>query len=441
MPLPGGQRTICRSYTQVTIIKSINTQINYNNYKHSGVWDLVQKKVLYVSGNPGFGHITRDVPIAKALRAINKDVEISWLAEEPATTFLKSAGESVLPEAARLIYGNTLTDGRSQDTYEFNVIRWWMNLNKQKSDNYSLVKELVDRMGFDLVIGDETFDLTIKFLKDPRAKTFPFVMIYDFVAGKHINYNPVDRMAQYYGNRLWYKILTREPPIADRVLLIGEIEDLPDLKYGLFMPQSKEVAKQSMIPVGYVLPDDIGNYLDQRKVKRDLGYGDEPLIVCSKGGTAIGKVLLDLCVDSFPLVKQKIPDARMMIVCGPEVAPDSIKAPTGVDVKGFVPSLYRHEAAADLCIAQCGLGTMTELMALRRPFIYFPIEKHFEQDEVAGRCEKHRAGVRMAFSQTTPKTLADTIVENIGKEVDYIPIRTDGAQRAAGIINELLLSL
>ena len=45
-----------------------------------------------------------------------------------------------------------------------------------------------------------------------------------------------------------------------------------------------------------------------------------------------------------------------------------------------MPDLYRHLAACDLAVVQGGLTTAMELTASRRPFIYFPLKHHFEQN-------------------------------------------------------------
>ncbi len=121
----------------------------------------------------------------------------------------------------------------------------------------------------------------------------------------------------------------------------------------------------------------------------------------------------------------------MVLVCGPRLSPDSLDVPEGVEVRGYVPALYEHFAASDLAIVQAGGTTTTELTALRRPFLYFPLEKHFEQQfYVTEPLNRHQAGIKMQYSLTTPETLADMIVSNIGKEVTYPPIVTDGAQKA-----------
>jgi UDP-N-acetylglucosamine:LPS N-acetylglucosamine transferase len=80
-----------------------------------------------------------------------------------------------------------------------------------------------------------------------------------------------------------------------------------------------------------------------------------------------------------------------------------------------------------------------ELTAARRPFLYFPLRHHFEQNfHVRHRLERYGAGRRMDFDDSTPEVIADAIAEEIGSEVDYRPVETDGATRAASAIADLL---
>jgi UDP:flavonoid glycosyltransferase YjiC (YdhE family) len=52
-------------------------------------------KILFISGPIGLGHAGREFEIAKELRKLDSDVEIVWYAEEPASEYLRSAGESI----------------------------------------------------------------------------------------------------------------------------------------------------------------------------------------------------------------------------------------------------------------------------------------------------------------------------------------------------------
>jgi hypothetical protein len=44
----------------------------------------------------------------------------------------------------------------------------------------------------------------------------------------------------------------------------------------------------------------------------------------------------------------------------------------------------------------------------------------------------------MDFATATPEVIAAAISEEIGRPVDYRPVETDGAAKAAGLIAELL---
>jgi predicted glycosyltransferase len=111
----------------------------------------------------------------------------------------------------------------------------------------------------------------------------------------------------------------------------------------------------------------------------------------------------------------------------------------GLDVRAFVPHLYRHLAACDIAVVQGGLTTSMELTANRRPFLYFPLGHHFEQSfHVRHRLDRYGAGRCMDFATSTPDCIADAICAELARPVDYLPVATDGAARAAQLIAELL---
>ena len=104
-----------------------------------------------------------------------------------------------------------------------------------------------------------------------------------------------------------------------------------------------------------------------------------------------------------------------------------------------MPELYRHLAACDLAVVQGGLTTTMELAAARRPFLYFPLRDHFEQNRhVRHRLERYGAGRYMEYAASPPEVIAEAIAEEIDRPIDYRPVETDGAARAAALIAPLL---
>jgi Glycosyl transferases, related to UDP-glucuronosyltransferase len=162
--------------------------------------------------------------------------------------------------------------------------------------------------------------------------------------------------------------------------------------------------------------------------------------VCTIGGTSVGRDLLELCAAAYPEIASRVPNVHMLLVTGPRLDPAAVSAPPGVEVRGYVPRLYEHLAASDLTITQSGGTTTLELTALRRPFIHLPLEGHFEQDiAVSGRLRRQGAGEQMAYSETSAGMLADRAVQLIGTNPTWRRIPTDGARKAAGLIDELFV--
>jgi UDP-N-acetylglucosamine:LPS N-acetylglucosamine transferase len=123
------------------------------------------------------------------------------------------------------------------------------------------------------------------------------------------------------------------------------------------------------------------------------------------------------------------------VLCGPRIDPESFSQCENVEFKTFVSDPIKLYAACDLAIIQGGLSTAMELTALNRPFLYLPLKEHFEQqDFVPFRLNRYNSGVRMDFDTTSPEVLAGAITENIGKSVNYYPVTTDGAEKAASMI-------
>jgi UDP-N-acetylglucosamine:LPS N-acetylglucosamine transferase len=110
-----------------------------------------------------------------------------------------------------------------------------------------------------------------------------------------------------------------------------------------------------------------------------------------------------------------------------------------LEIRPYVHDLCRHLAACDLAVIQGGLTTAMELTASGRPFLYFPLRHHFEQNfHVRHRLQRYRAGRCMDYHSASPGDIAAAITSEIGRHVDYRPVATDGTAHAASMLADLL---
>ena len=188
-------------------------------------------------------------------------------------------------------------------------------------------------------------------------------------------------------------------------IFFGEIEDVPDRPFGFLLPNRRRYAEQHVEFVGYPLSFDMNDLPRRDVLRRELGYGEEPIVVCTVGGTSIGSDLLELCGHAFPIAAARTPGLRMIIVAGPRIDPKSLDVPEQVERHGMIPQLWRHLAACDLAIVQGGGTTTLELEALRVPFLFFPLRNQSEQEvTIANRLARHGAGIRMACHRQAPRS-------------------------------------
>ena len=306
---------------------------------------MAEANILFISGSCGLGHVTRDLAIANALRKLNPDITMSWLASHPAIQALQDAGEYLIPETAQYANVSCPAERAAKGTH-LNLLKYLMKAQKEWNKNFEIYKKINSEERFDLIIGDETYEISAGMKKEPVVKKAPFVIIYDFVGLDAMTKNPGEWFGIYIWNRIWSKHFKKgiaHP--ADLIILVGVEEDVPDKSFGFLLPNRRDWAKALCQFVGYILNFNPEDYLDRAKIRSKLNYGEDPLIVCSIGGTNIGKELLELCARAYPILKDQVPDVHMVLVCGPRLSTEALKVPQGIEVKAYVPALYEHFAA------------------------------------------------------------------------------------------------
>jgi len=399
-----------------------------------------RKKMLYISSPIGLGHARRDIAIADELRQVHPDLHIEWLAQDPVTRVLDDKGETIHPASRHLASETSHIEAESGE-HDLNAFQAIRNMDEILTSNFMLFDEVVADGQYDLVVGDETWELDYHLHENPNLKKTSYVWMTDFVGwvpmpsggdreafvAADYNADMIDQIARY--NR-----------IRDKAIFVGSPNDIIPGTFGLDLPIIRDWTEANYDFAGYVTGFDPAALGDRAELRKEFGYRpDEKVCIVTVGGSGVGRNLIERIVDGYPTARKAVSDLRMIVVTGPRLDPDSFPHVEGVEYKSYVDRLYRHLTACDLAIVQGGLTTTMELTASKVPFIYVPLRNHFEQNfHVPARLERYGAGRRMDYQEMIPESLAPAISEEISHDVDYADVEIDGAARAASLIADLL---
>jgi predicted glycosyltransferase len=400
-----------------------------------------RRRALYISSPIGLGHAQRDVAIADELRKLHPDLEIDWLAQHPVTAVLEERSERIHRASAHLASesGHIAAESAGHSLHAFQAIR---RMDEILVANFMVFHDVVTEGDYDLVIGDEAWDVDYYLHENPELKRTAFAWLTDFVGwlpmpvgGEREAFVTADYNAEMIEH------IARLPRIRDRAIFVGNPDDIVPDDFGPGLPAIRDWTERHFAFSGYITGFDPAPLVEGREaLRRELGYRpDERVVIVTVGGSGVGEALLRLVVAAYPEAARRVSGLRMIAVAGPRIDPTALDAPPGVEVRAFVPDLFRHLAACDLAVVQGGLTTTMELVAARRPFLYFPLADHFEQNRhVRHRLDRYGAGRYMAYDASPPEVIADAIASEIDRTIDYRPVEGDGAARAAALIAPLI---
>ena len=399
-----------------------------------------RKRALYISSPIGLGHARRDIAIADELRQLHPDLEIDWLAQHPVTAVLEARGERIHQASADLANESRHIESESAE-HDLHCFQTWRRMDEVLLANFMVFHDLVRDDPYDLWVGDEAWELDYYLHENPEQKSAAYVWLTDFVGwlpmpdgGEH----EASVTADYNAEMIEH--IARYPRLRDRAIFVGDADDVVPDSFGAGLPLIRDWTEQHYDFAGYVTGFDPAEFANRERLRADLGFGPrERVCIVTVGGSGVGADLLRRVIAAFPETKRRVPELRMIVVAGPRIDPASLPRHDGLEVRAYVHDLYRVLAACDLAVVQGGLTTAMELTANGRPFLYFPLGHHFEQNfHVRHRLDRYRAGRAMDFGTDGPEAIAAAIADEIGRDVEYRQVDAGGAARAAAMIAELL---
>jgi len=408
----------------------------------AGTWTRAmsrRRKALFISSPIGLGHVQRDLAIARELRKLQPDLDIDWFTVDPAARYLAQEGERVHPITARLANESRHFEhvAGEHDLHAFFALR---TMDEVMVNNFMTFADLMEEQHYDLVIGDEAWDVDYYYHENPDLKRQPFVFLTDFVGCVPVCGD--EREAHLCADRNADDIehVARFPYVRDAAIFVGNPEDVTEEPFGPGLPRIREWTDRNFSYSGYALPFDPKAFSDTENLRSRLGYGPkEKIAIASIGGTAVGGHLLQRIALAFPRMKREVPELRLVLVAGPRLPADAFPKMPGLEVKAYVHNLFEHLACCDLALVQGGLSTCMELVATRRPFLSFPLQRHFEQRvHVRKRLANYGADCAVEYRDLTPEALAERALAAMHAPARYKPVETDGAARAARRIAQVL---
>jgi pimeloyl-ACP methyl ester carboxylesterase/predicted glycosyltransferase len=399
------------------------------------------KRALYISSPIGLGHAQRDVAIATELRKLVPGLQIDWLAQHPVTKVLEGNGERIHPASKHLASESGHIESESAE-HDLHCFQAWRRMDEILVANFMLFHDVIQDDQYDLWIGDEAWELDYYLHENPEQKRAAYVWLTDFVGWLPMpDGGEREALLTADYNAEMIEHIARFPRVRDRALFVGTPDDIVADRFGPGLPLIREWTEEHYdFTGGYITGFDPAQFADRERLRHELGYRPgEKVCVVTVGGSGVGAPLLRRVVASFPAAKRLVPELRMIVVTGPRIDPVSFAEGGGLEVRGYVRDLYRHLAACDMAVVQGGLTTSMELTANQRPFLYFPLRHHFEQNfHVRHRLDRYRSGRCMDFDAATPEVIADAISTEIGREARYREIEPGCTERAAARIAELL---
>ncbi len=402
-----------------------------------------RRRALFVSSPIGLGHARRDVAIARELRRLHPDLEVDWLAQHPVTSVLEASGERIHPASAALASESRHLESESaeHDLHCFQAIR---RMDEILVANFMVFSDLVADEQYDVWIGDEAWELDYYLHENPELKTAAYVWLTDFVGwlpmpdgGEREAFLTADYNAEMIEQ------IARYPRVRDRAMFVGDPEDVVPDRFGPGLPLIREWTEEHFRFAGYVTG--FRPCIAQRPpgaCAHELGYRRRRAGLHRHRRGLSGRRAVAATRDRAASRRRSgaSPSLRMIIVAGPRIDPATLPAAEGLEIRPFVPDLYRHLAVCDVAIVagrpddhdgahrRTGARSSTSL-----------------SDTTSSRTstsrtglDRYRAGRRMDFDTASPDAIAEAIAQEIGREVDYLPVAGDGAARAASLIAELL---
>ena len=198
--------------------------------------------------------------------------------------------------------------------------------------NFMVFHDAVEEGEYDLVIGDEAWDVDHYLHENPELKRTAFAWLTDFVGwlpmpagGEREAFLTADYNAEMIEH------VERFPRIRDRAIFVGEPDDIVPDDFGPDLPNIRDWTERHYAFSGYVTGFDPAPLIEAREeLRRELGYRpDERVVIVTVGGSGVGEALLRRVIAAYPAAARRVNGLRMIAVAGPRIDPERLGGARG----------------------------------------------------------------------------------------------------------------
>ena len=210
-------------------------------------------------------------------------------------------GERLHPASAHLANesGHIEDECGEHDLHAFQAIR---RMDEILVNNFMVFDELVEEEPYDLVIGDEAWDVDYFLHENPELKRFAYAWITDFVGWLPMPDGGAEEAAltaDYNAEMIEQRARFRR--LRDRSVFVGNPDDVVADAFGPGLPAIRDWTEQNFDFAGYVTGFDPASLGDPAELRARLGYRpDETVCVVTVGGSGVGAPLLRRVLDAVP---------------------------------------------------------------------------------------------------------------------------------------------
>lgn len=327
----------------------------------------------------GLGHATRDIAIADFLR----EFSLKFVTGSGAAKIIQESNFQIEDryKPPNFIVKNGLLQSSA---------KWLWNYYQYYKECKKISKEVIHKDKPNLVVSDEDFAS----LSIAQEEKIPTVLITDILETHFV---------KGFGSFIEKKMNKSMKNIIQKCDLV-------------IIPE-KGKDEENIKRVGPIVRQ---TYYTREELRRRLSFEKKTVLV-SIGGTDAGSFLIEKIIETIPKLDNNI---EIILSTGP-----SLKKEFGKNIRnlGFVNNLHEVIFASDVIVSLAGKSTMDESKAYGTPGIFIPIKGHFEQEDNARE---------EGFEFQDLFRLEELIFQKL--EQNRMPISTDGALKAAGLIKSLI---